>query len=819
MEVVDRVQELVARVESLDDPVARETAQELLDALLELYGDGLERIVAALDEAGDAGDALRATLAEDGVVASLLLIHGLYPVPLADAGARRRSSAVRPYMESHGGDVELLGPRGRRGPPAPARQLRRLPVVGVDAGARDQAGARGDRARPARDRGRGRRGARRRRFRGGAAAARRSRRARLDGASTSSSRRADSRQPARPWTARRLLVANVGGTLLAYRNACAGCGAPLARRRARGRRPHLPRVLAALRAAARRPARRRDRAAPARRRCRSCVEDGEVKVGARAVNPTSRLASSASCAGCAAAQHRGAPRASRPERCDLCGARRSRRPPPPAPPRGAAHRLHVRDLPRAAPGRQPVPADRHADVLAAGSRAAGRALGPLRDPDRSRLLLPRSTAAASSRSTRARPGRPSPSSTSTPGRSWSPRTRCSQELEPDVEALIVEPPRRAAAARDRPDRRVLPAGRPDPAGWQGISGGPTVEAAVDALLRRARAKARRPSEQLETARSGGTAAVPEPDLDVVGARAASHAAAPTLVFSLRVREPRSARSTRSRSRRRMHIDPAGRGVRRGDTRGAGRSLRRGRALGGDDAALVWAQVDRARAELHRRGRRSTLPCRAPTTSRWPPPKYFDSLPGRRRPARLPLHRHDLLPRRATAGCSSCRCRGPARPGTACRWPSGGRRSQHFAQTGWIRLHEDTLGRLRRRQAERGLPSFDAAVAELLRGGRMTLDELRLPRCSTRATRSTRTRRARRRTRRRRRSGSSTRRLRGGERGDLRPPPAASACSAARRSRRRRAEVRLPAGRPASGTRRSSGAPAPGAFDLDGLRAR
>ena len=51
MEVVDRVQEL-ARVEALDDPVARETAQELLDAVLELYGDGLERIVAALDEAG-----------------------------------------------------------------------------------------------------------------------------------------------------------------------------------------------------------------------------------------------------------------------------------------------------------------------------------------------------------------------------------------------------------------------------------------------------------------------------------------------------------------------------------------------------------------------------------------------------------------------------------------------------------------------------------------------------------------------------------------------------------------------------------------------
>ena len=44
-----------------------ETAQELLDALLELYGE-FERIVAALNEAGAAGESLRTRLAEDGVV-------------------------------------------------------------------------------------------------------------------------------------------------------------------------------------------------------------------------------------------------------------------------------------------------------------------------------------------------------------------------------------------------------------------------------------------------------------------------------------------------------------------------------------------------------------------------------------------------------------------------------------------------------------------------------------------------------------------------------------------------------------------------------
>ena len=39
---------------------------------------------------------------------SMLLIHDLYPVPLEERVAEALES-VRPYMESHGGDVELLG--------------------------------------------------------------------------------------------------------------------------------------------------------------------------------------------------------------------------------------------------------------------------------------------------------------------------------------------------------------------------------------------------------------------------------------------------------------------------------------------------------------------------------------------------------------------------------------------------------------------------------------------------------------------------------------------------------------------------------------
>jgi len=101
-ELVGRVQALTAEIEALPDPAARATADALAAAIVQLYGEGLERIFAALEPA------VRAQLADDGVVASLMLIHGLYPVDLETRVAEALET-VRPYMESHGGDVELLG--------------------------------------------------------------------------------------------------------------------------------------------------------------------------------------------------------------------------------------------------------------------------------------------------------------------------------------------------------------------------------------------------------------------------------------------------------------------------------------------------------------------------------------------------------------------------------------------------------------------------------------------------------------------------------------------------------------------------------------
>jgi Fe-S cluster biogenesis protein NfuA/nitrite reductase/ring-hydroxylating ferredoxin subunit len=105
-EQVARVDALLEALENVADPVARQTATEVVEALLDLYGEGLARLVERVADHDD-GEIARA-LATDELVSHLLLLHGLHPVPLA-VRVREALDEVRPYLDSHGGDVELLG--------------------------------------------------------------------------------------------------------------------------------------------------------------------------------------------------------------------------------------------------------------------------------------------------------------------------------------------------------------------------------------------------------------------------------------------------------------------------------------------------------------------------------------------------------------------------------------------------------------------------------------------------------------------------------------------------------------------------------------
>ena len=92
----DRVEALLDQVEGFP-PAEREVATELVQALLDMYGEGLAKIVAA-----------GPVPVEDELVAHLLLLHGLHPVPVEERVTGALDS-VRPYLAAHGGGVELLG--------------------------------------------------------------------------------------------------------------------------------------------------------------------------------------------------------------------------------------------------------------------------------------------------------------------------------------------------------------------------------------------------------------------------------------------------------------------------------------------------------------------------------------------------------------------------------------------------------------------------------------------------------------------------------------------------------------------------------------
>lgn len=105
-ELVAEVERRLEQVDEIADPEAHEVAAGLVQCLVDLYGTGLERIVEAL-AARDEDGALAAALAGDELVSHLLLLHGLHPVGV-EQRVRDALAEVRPYLESHGGDVQLL---------------------------------------------------------------------------------------------------------------------------------------------------------------------------------------------------------------------------------------------------------------------------------------------------------------------------------------------------------------------------------------------------------------------------------------------------------------------------------------------------------------------------------------------------------------------------------------------------------------------------------------------------------------------------------------------------------------------------------------
>lgn len=110
IERFSRVEGLLADMESFPDPAVATKAQEIVESLLLMYGEGLNRILSTvwdrLDES--TSEQLFGALIEDELITHLLLLHDLHPIPVEERVSQALEQ-VRPYLASHGGNVELLG--------------------------------------------------------------------------------------------------------------------------------------------------------------------------------------------------------------------------------------------------------------------------------------------------------------------------------------------------------------------------------------------------------------------------------------------------------------------------------------------------------------------------------------------------------------------------------------------------------------------------------------------------------------------------------------------------------------------------------------
>jgi len=102
----DRVEALIADLGALSDAVTRAKAEDLVRALVELYGAGLERVVEIVTDA-EAAEVL-GRMVGDPLVSGLLVLHDLHPLSTAER-VRDALESVRPHLGSHEGGVELLG--------------------------------------------------------------------------------------------------------------------------------------------------------------------------------------------------------------------------------------------------------------------------------------------------------------------------------------------------------------------------------------------------------------------------------------------------------------------------------------------------------------------------------------------------------------------------------------------------------------------------------------------------------------------------------------------------------------------------------------
>jgi hypothetical protein len=107
----DRIEQLLDDVRTMAGAPAYQRVEELVQRLVRLYGAGLSRLVQHLDQLGRLDQALATRLAEDPLLSSLLLLHGLHPHPV-EQRVRHALELAAEELASYVGPVALVRVEG-----------------------------------------------------------------------------------------------------------------------------------------------------------------------------------------------------------------------------------------------------------------------------------------------------------------------------------------------------------------------------------------------------------------------------------------------------------------------------------------------------------------------------------------------------------------------------------------------------------------------------------------------------------------------------------------------------------------------------------
>ena len=102
---VRRIGGLVHELESITDPAARASARELMQLLLDLHAQGIDRMLDIVAQDQEHGQRIIDNFGEDPLVSSLLILYGLHPLDL-ESRVGRAIEKIRSKVFKHGGEIQ-----------------------------------------------------------------------------------------------------------------------------------------------------------------------------------------------------------------------------------------------------------------------------------------------------------------------------------------------------------------------------------------------------------------------------------------------------------------------------------------------------------------------------------------------------------------------------------------------------------------------------------------------------------------------------------------------------------------------------------------